>query len=79
MLVDFFDNITSAGVNCPCAVGGGSTLPPLWVLSITVNQEESTFIINQPITLMTHCGMDLIATVVLTAALILPYHGSTES
>jgi len=54
-------------------------LPLLWVLTITVNQELSTVLINQPITLMTHCGMDRIATVVPTVALTLPYHGSTEN
>ena len=51
---------------------------PLWELTITVNQELSTIMIDQPITLMIHCGTDLIVTVVLTVALTLSYHGSTK-
>ena len=54
-------------------------LLPLWVLTITVNQEVSTLLVVHSITSMTHCGMDLIATVVLTVAPTLLNHGSTES
>jgi len=73
-----YDNVTYT-FNCPCAVGGGLDPPPLWKLIITVNQEASIVIAIQPIALMIHCGMDLIATVVLTVALTLPYHGFIES
>ena len=54
-------------------------LPPLWELTITVSQEVSTLIMHQPITLMTHCGMDLIAILVLTVVLALPHNGFTDS
>ena len=78
-VVGWHDNRTYTYLNCPCTVGGGLAPPPLWELTITVNQELLTLIVLQPITLKTHCGTDLIVTVVLTVVLTLLNHGSTDS
>ena len=54
-------------------------LHPLWETILTVNQVLWILLTNKCTTSMTHCGTDMIATVVLTAALTLSSHGSTDS